>query len=192
MNGPNSANMAKPISPDIQDGTKIQPVRATLIRSAESKQKEPTNNKGFPAPMQQAAFYQSPSSQVSETQPMVPQRAQTSIFQQPSQQMQQMVPQMQMQPMMPQNTMQPRTSIMSSGCGVVDSTLSDIDFTQGFLQTQIGRHVKVEFLIGTNMFVDREGNLVRVGTDYIIIQETETDDYLLCDIYSIKFIRFYY
>ena len=37
-----------------------------------------------------------------------------------------------------------------------------------------------------NMFVDREGTLVMVGTDYIIIQETETDDYLLCDIYSIK------
>ncbi|HZK27929.1 MAG TPA: hypothetical protein VFD00_10395 [Thermoclostridium sp.] len=192
MNGQNSTNIAKPISPDIQDGTKIQPVRTTLIRSAESKQKEPTNNQGFPPPMQQTAFYQSPSSQVCETQPMMQQRGQTSIFQQPSQQMQQMVPQMQMQPMMPQNTMQPRTSIMSSGCGVVDSTLSDIDFTQGFLQTQIGRHVKVEFLIGTNMFVDREGDLVRVGTDYIIIQETETDDYLLCDIYSIKFIRFYY
>ena len=81
---------------------------------------------------------------------------------------------------------------MASGRGVRDSVLSDINFTQGFLKTQIGRHVKVEFLIGMNMFVDREGTLVMVGTDYIIIQETETDDYLLCDIYSIKFIRFYY
>lgn len=84
------------------------------------------------------------------------------------------------------------TSIMTSGLGVRDSVLTTTDFTQGFLQTQIGRHVKIEFVIGTNMLIDREGDLVKVGTDYVIIQETETDDYLLCDIYSIKFIRFYY
>lgn len=95
------------------------------------------------------------------------------------------------QGMMPQNGTQ-RTSIMTSGIGVRNSVLSSTDFTQGFLQTQIGRHVKVEFLLGTNMLIDREGDLVKVGTDYIIIQETETDDYLLCDIYSIRFIRFYY
>ncbi len=95
------------------------------------------------------------------------------------------------QGMMPMNGTQ-RTSIMTSGLGVRNSVLSSTDFTQGFLQTQIGRHVKVEFVIGTNMLIDREGDLVKVGTDYIIIQETETDDYLLCDIYSIRFIRFYY
>lgn len=81
---------------------------------------------------------------------------------------------------------------MTSGIGARESVLTGTDFTQGFLQTQIGRYVKVEFLLGTNMFVDREGTLIKVGTDYIIIQEPETDDYLLCDIYSIKFIRFYY
>lgn len=68
----------------------------------------------------------------------------------------------------------------------------DIEYTQGYLKTQIGRHVKVEFLIGTNMLVDREGTLVDVGISYIIIREVETDDLLLCDIYSIKFVRFYY
>ena len=68
----------------------------------------------------------------------------------------------------------------------------DIEFTQGYLRTQIGRRVKVEFLIGTNMLVDREGTLIDVGVSYIIINEVETDDLLLCDIYSIKFVRFYY
>jgi hypothetical protein len=96
------------------------------------------------------------------------------------------------QGMMQQSVVPPRTSIMTSGLGARDSVLTSTDFTQGFLQTQIGRHVKVEFLLGTNMLIDREGDLVKVGTDYIIIQETETDDYLLCDIYSIRFIRFYY
>jgi hypothetical protein len=74
----------------------------------------------------------------------------------------------------------------------VPQTVMDIQFTQGYLKTQIGRHVKVEFLVGTSMFIDKEGILVDVGTSYIIIRETETDDLLLCDMYSIKFVRFYY
>ncbi|HYF82480.1 MAG TPA: hypothetical protein VEB00_05575 [Clostridia bacterium] len=67
----------------------------------------------------------------------------------------------------------------------------DVMYTQGYLKSQIGARVKVEFLIGTNMLIDREGTLVDVGISYIIINEIETDDLLLCDIYSIKFVRFY-
>jgi hypothetical protein len=69
--------------------------------------------------------------------------------------------------------------------------IMDVQYTQGWLTTQIGQRVKVEFLIGTNMFVDREGTLIDVGISYIIINEVETDDLLLCDIYSIKFVRIY-
>ncbi len=79
-----------------------------------------------------------------------------------------------------------------SGEVLIPETILNTAFTQGYLRTQLGRHVKVEFLIGTNMFIDREGTLVEVGTSYIIIRETETDDLLLCDMYSIKFVRFYY
>ena len=68
----------------------------------------------------------------------------------------------------------------------------DIEYTQGYLKSQIGSRVKVEFLIGTNMLIDRGGTLVDVGISYIIIREIETDDLLLCDIYSIKFVRFYF
>lgn len=68
----------------------------------------------------------------------------------------------------------------------------DIMYTQGYLKSQIGARIKVEFLIGTNMLIDREGTLTDVGISYIIINEVETDDLLLCDIYSIKFVRFYY
>ncbi|MFZ5351527.1 MAG: hypothetical protein ACOZCL_02250 [Bacillota bacterium] len=87
---------------------------------------------------------------------------------------------------------------LTSGAGPVDfgqlvqTPVMDIDYTQGYLQTQIGKRVKVEFLIGTNMLIDREGTLMDVGVSYIIIQEVDTDDLLLCDIYSIKFVRFYY
>ncbi|WP_053956489.1 hypothetical protein [Inediibacterium massiliense] len=67
----------------------------------------------------------------------------------------------------------------------------DINYTQGYLRTQIGQYVKVEFLIGTNMLIDREGTLMDVGISYIILQEPETDDLVLCDIYSIKFVRIF-
>jgi hypothetical protein len=42
------------------------------------------------------------------------------------------------------------------------------------------------------MFVDREGYLVDVGIDYLIINEINTDDLLLCDMYSIKFVKIYF
>lgn len=66
------------------------------------------------------------------------------------------------------------------------------EYTQGYLATQIGRKVKVDFLIGTNGYQDRSGTLLHVGISYIILREAETDDLLLCDLYSIKFVRFYY
>jgi hypothetical protein len=72
------------------------------------------------------------------------------------------------------------------------TTVDSVLFTPGFLRTQIGRVMRVEFLIGNNMLVDRMGTLVAVGASYIILREIEQDDLLLCDIYSIKFVRIYY
>ncbi|MCX7922451.1 MAG: hypothetical protein N3B21_10650 [Clostridia bacterium] len=75
---------------------------------------------------------------------------------------------------------------------VAPQTVQDVLYTPGYLKTQIGRRVKVEFLIGTDMLTDRDGTLMAVGASYIILREAETDDLLLCDLYSIKFVRFYY
>jgi hypothetical protein len=97
-------------------------------------------------------------------------------------------------PQMPSQPMQ----VPVPGAGPVDfdmlqtTPIFDVEYTQGYLKTQIGKRIKVEFLIGTNMLVDREGTLVDVGISYIIIREVETDDLLLCDIYSIKFVHFYF
>lgn len=82
-------------------------------------------------------------------------------------------------------------SIPLDSMQLVEPPIMDTEYTQGFLRTKIGSKVKIEFLIGTNMWIDREGTLTDVGISYIIIQEIETDDLLLCDIYSIKFVRFY-
>ena len=87
---------------------------------------------------------------------------------------------------------QPAVTPMGTSAGTCRQTqLTGVDYTQGYLRTQIGRQVKIEFLIGTNMLIDREGTLVDVGVDYLIIRETATDDLLLCDMYSIKFVEFF-
>jgi hypothetical protein len=74
----------------------------------------------------------------------------------------------------------------------VPMTGASLEFLNGFLRTQIGRAVKVSFLIGTNTFQDRNGILLGVGANYILLQEAETDDLLACDFYNIKFVTFYY
>lgn len=138
--------------------------------------------------------------------PMMPTMPMQQVPTMPMMPMQQMQP---MQPIMPMGT----TAGVSGGVlfpGTTSGTMpttfgsvplatdqfggtpvTDTEYTQGYLQTQIGARIKIEFLIGTNMLVDREGTLTDVGISYIIIQEVETDDLLLCDIYSIKFVRFY-
>lgn len=61
-------------------------------------------------------------------------------------------------------------------------------YTPAFLREQIGRLMRVEFLIGTNNMVDRIGILQDVGASYILLRSVENDSLIYCDIYSIKFI----
>ena len=67
-----------------------------------------------------------------------------------------------------------------------------LQYMNGFLRTQVGRPVQVDFLVGTNSIVTRSGILLAVGANFIPINETETHDILACDFYNIKFVRFYY
>ncbi|MCJ7691448.1 MAG: hypothetical protein MUO60_19365 [Clostridiaceae bacterium] len=76
---------------------------------------------------------------------------------------------------------------VAPGSPIVNNPL----YNQGWLTTQIGKYIKVEFLIGTNMWVDREGLLQEVGISYIVIKETGSSDIIMCDIYSIKFVRIF-
>ena len=61
-------------------------------------------------------------------------------------------------------------------------------YTPAFLREQIGKLMRVEFLIGTNMLVDRIGILEDVGASYILLRSFENDSLVYCEIYSIKFI----
>jgi hypothetical protein len=64
-------------------------------------------------------------------------------------------------------------------------------YMNGFLRTQIGNRISVEFLIGTNTYLTKSGKLLAVGANYIILQESLSDDLLVCDFFTIKFVTIY-
>lgn len=61
-------------------------------------------------------------------------------------------------------------------------------YTPAFLREQIGKLVRVEFLIGTNNLTDRVGILEDVGASYILLRAIESGVLTYADIYSIKFV----
>lgn len=70
-------------------------------------------------------------------------------------------------------------------------TMQNVMFLNAALRTQIGKRITVSFLIGTNTFVYRTGTLLSVGANYILLLETDTDDLVFCDFFTIKFVRIY-
>lgn len=80
-----------------------------------------------------------------------------------------------------------------SGNGVTTNVnspeiLTNNIYTPAFLREQIGKLVRVEFLIGTNNLVDRIGILQDVGASYILLRALESNTTIYADIYSIKFV----
>lgn len=71
-------------------------------------------------------------------------------------------------------------------------TPESLQYLNGFLRTQIGRRVSIDFLVGSNTIITKLGFLLGVATNYILINELDTNDITTCDFYNIKFIRFYY
>lgn len=61
-------------------------------------------------------------------------------------------------------------------------------YTPGFLRTQIGKLMRVVFLIGSSSLDDRVGILEEVGASYIVLRSVEGNIKLYGDLYAIKFI----
>lgn len=66
--------------------------------------------------------------------------------------------------------------------------LTNTIYTPAFLRQQIGKLMRIEFLIGTNNLTDRIGFLEDVGASYILLRSFEGDSLIYADIYAIKFI----
>lgn len=66
--------------------------------------------------------------------------------------------------------------------------LTNSIYTPAFLRQQIGKLMRIEFLVGTNNMTDRIGFLEDVGASYILLRSFEGDSLIYADIYAIKFI----
>ena len=69
---------------------------------------------------------------------------------------------------------------------VLDYT--NLQYLNGFLRSQIGKYVRVQQLIGSNILEDRYGYLIGVGINYILLQELNSDNILALDFYNIKYV----
>lgn len=63
---------------------------------------------------------------------------------------------------------------------------------QKVLGNNVGQYVVMEFLIGTENIVRKQGILYYVGTSYVVLFDDVVGNYIVCDLYSIKFTYFYY
>lgn len=62
---------------------------------------------------------------------------------------------------------------------------------QEMLADNTGEFVVIEFLIGTQTIMRKEGIIHTVGRSYIVLYEERTRRFVLCDIFSVKFVTFY-
>ena len=140
------------------------------------------------APMQQVPMQQVPMQQVPMQQVPLPQNV--TALQSP-------------QNTQPAEPAQPSTTLQNISAAIQElptqvdvetrtsyglpETLSKSIYTPGWLRTQIGKLMRVEFLIG-NGTTDRVGYLQEVGSSYIVLDSLERSSRIMCDIYSIKFV----
>lgn len=72
----------------------------------------------------------------------------------------------------------------------LSSPLFTTDYMQGILRSGLGFYVICEFLIGTQEIVTKKGYLVNSGINFFTLYDPEQKVYIVCDMYSLKFIYF--
>ena len=70
------------------------------------------------------------------------------------------------------------------------NTMSFQGSMQQVLQENVGKYVIVEFLIGTGSLTSRQGMLYYVGTQFLVLFDEFESRYVVCDIFSVKFVTF--
>lgn len=63
---------------------------------------------------------------------------------------------------------------------------------QYILARNIGQYVVVEFLIGTQEILRKQGMLYHVGRSYLTLYDETLNNFIVCDVFSVKFVYFYY
>lgn len=62
---------------------------------------------------------------------------------------------------------------------------------QAILSQNIGAYVVVEFLIGTQEIIRKQGMLYFVGRNFVTLYDEAVNNFIVCDIFSVKFVYFY-
>ena len=91
----------------------------------------------------------------------------------------------------PQDTFRPENGFVSPP----QQSFSSPDMQgsiQKVLADNIGEYVVMEFLIGSDSIVRKQGVLYLVGTGYVVLYDDRVGNYIVCDLYSIKFTYFYF
>lgn len=70
------------------------------------------------------------------------------------------------------------------------NTMSFQGSMQQVLQENVGQYVIVEFLIGTYTPTSRQGQLYHVGTQFLVLYDEFESRFVVCDIFSVKFVTF--
>lgn len=99
------------------------------------------------------------------------------------------IPQPQRQPQTMPLTMQPQinNNLFANNDSQAFQSQENL---KSFLQTQIGKNVTMQFLVGTNTLVEKSGILVSVGNNFVILKEDGSEEFLVCDFDGLKFINF--
>lgn len=63
---------------------------------------------------------------------------------------------------------------------------------QKILSENTGEYVVIEFLIGTEQIMRKQGLLYFVGTSYVTLYDDASNNFIVCDLFSIKFVYFYF
>ena len=62
---------------------------------------------------------------------------------------------------------------------------------QEVLSQNTGLFVAIEFLVGTQTLVRKQGILYSVGISFLVLYDYTEGTYVVCDLYSVKFVTFY-
>ena len=62
---------------------------------------------------------------------------------------------------------------------------------QAILSQNIGAYVVIEFLIGTEQTIRKQGMLYFVGRSFVTLYDENVNNFIVCDIFSVKFVYFY-
>ena len=67
----------------------------------------------------------------------------------------------------------------------------DPETIQEIISLSVGSYVVVEFLIGTQNIVRKEGVLTAVGVSWLLLYDETTGTSVVCDMYSVKFVTYF-